>query len=142
MEKLCLFCKEPYHGKGDVHPRCYQKYYHKNRRDKIIAHYGGKCQSCHKDTNLVLTYKNYDNPMNLTGSGLYTWIINNNYPDEFEVLCQTCLYLKIVDLNEPRKQETILRHQMREQARLDLLDMDRAFSSDPVDFKRRRKRRY
>jgi hypothetical protein len=68
-------------------------------RLKVINAYGGKCVCCgesepcflaidHIDNNGAYMRKNKLHPKN--GRELYYWIIKNNYPDIFQILCHNC----------------------------------------------------
>lgn len=65
-------------------------------RELIINHYGGECACCGEDDIrfLTLDYMNNDGSImrKLHGIGirLYRWIMKNDYPDSFQVLCYNC----------------------------------------------------
>jgi hypothetical protein len=71
----------------------------KTMRDQVFNHYGGyKCVCCGETTQMLLTldHKNNDGAEHrrqLGGSRtlkLYRWIIDNNYPPMFQILCWNC----------------------------------------------------
>jgi hypothetical protein len=63
----------------------------------VINHYGGECKCCHL-TNLIFLVidhikggGNQHRKTLIRGSGeFYKWIINNNFPPDFQVLCWNC----------------------------------------------------
>jgi hypothetical protein len=67
--------------------------------DTVITHYGGtppKCNCCGESekTFLVLDHINNNGTKQRkkigTGYKLFSWIIKNNFPDEYQVLCSNC----------------------------------------------------
>lgn len=73
-------------------------------RKKILFHYGGKrpkCINCGCDNVLVLTLDHKDNKgyshrkkIGESSTNLYRWIIVNNFPNNFQLLCRNCNWLK------------------------------------------------
>ncbi len=89
------------------------KYYHKNRDKQIMAmrrwhrnlitqvieHYGGKCTCCGETELLFLTLDHIDGQGakhrkqfggRYSGRKVYQWIIVQEYPKGFQVLCFNC----------------------------------------------------
>lgn len=75
----------------------------RRNHEKVINFYGGKCACCGESRFefLALDHINGDggklrkngiHPK--TGKGLYAWIIRNNYPDIFQLLCHNCNFAK------------------------------------------------
>jgi len=77
----------------------------KKTRLKVLTHYGGnppKCECCGETHIEFLTIDHINNDgaehrkkLGITqnsghGSKLYRWIIRNNFPDGFQVLCWNC----------------------------------------------------
>lgn len=102
---LCLRCPNKTKG-GRVHcssceaaqRQAHITRYHANRRS-VIEHYGGKCRWCGIDKYefLTLDHKNNDGALQrktIKTAALPLWIITNDFPDSFEVLCWNCNYLK------------------------------------------------
>lgn len=82
--------------------------YIESRKRKVFEHYGGsKCGMCEIDDFDVLTvdhincggtkhrrsFKNYD------GQAIYRWIIKNNFPKGFRILCRNCNWKEHLRLN-------------------------------------------
>lgn len=68
---------------------------YKENRDKVLKHYGEKCECCgeSKKAFLAIDHKNHDGGAHrkLVGKGyMMTWIVRNNYPDTFRILCHNC----------------------------------------------------
>ena len=76
------------------------KKYRLKLKINVINHYGGKCECCGEDKLefLCIDHKNGGgNEHRRTtlkgrtcGHALYRWIIKNNYPDIFRILCANC----------------------------------------------------
>lgn len=73
----------------------------KSVKDKVFEHYGGyACCCCGEKTRCFLTLDHINNDgakhrrelgkSSSAGKGLYMWIIRNNYPPLFQVLCANC----------------------------------------------------
>ena len=68
------------------------------KRLEVVNHYGGKCACCGESRIEFLALDHINNDGNVmrktvhppSGYGLYIWIIKNNYPDFFQVLCHNC----------------------------------------------------
>jgi hypothetical protein len=65
------------------------------RREKVISHYGKKCKCCGETEMKFLTIDHINNDgaehkRSIGGVDLYNWIIKNNFPDTFQVLCWNC----------------------------------------------------
>lgn len=75
-----------------------QARYRKKVRLKVLEHYGGKCQCCGEDKYEFLSIDHINGGGNkhrkenglLTGQGTYRWLIRNNFPKGFRVLCHNC----------------------------------------------------
>lgn len=79
---------------------------HRNKRNKqlreerrmiVLLHYGGKCACCGEAENKFLSIDHvkgggtkHRKEIGKYGSGFYAWIIKNNFPDGFQVLCHNC----------------------------------------------------
>lgn len=115
-EKRCKECNKKRHSiyyyKNIEVERKYSLDRYKNNREKILegnrkreidirkklfSHYGGKCQCCGEIKDKFLTIDHMDgggrkhrNEISGGAKGLYRWIIKNNYPDNFQILCYNC----------------------------------------------------
>ncbi len=70
-------------------------------RDRVILGYGGyKCACCGETTPefLQIDHINDDGAEHRrqvgTGNAMYCWLIRNNFPEGFQVLCANCNYAK------------------------------------------------
>lgn len=65
-------------------------------RQKVLTHYGAICKCCGETTEQFLCLDHVKGGGNKhrneigSGSYMYLWIIANNYPDIFQVLCHNC----------------------------------------------------
>lgn len=66
-------------------------------RDAVIEHYGGKCVECGEDRPLRLAIDHMNNDgnthrkaINKWGSGFFKWLVDNDFPEGFQVLCHNC----------------------------------------------------
>lgn len=68
----------------------------KSRRRQVIRHYGGMCDCCSEDRFefLALDHINGGGEQHRlevgSGAHMISWIIANNYPPIFRVLCHNC----------------------------------------------------
>lgn len=95
--KRCEDCKKKrneWHASSDYKKR-YEKIRAQNRID-VIDHYGGKCVCCGETE---LHFLAIDHPNNDggderkkvgAGSSFYAWLIRNDLPDGYVVLCHNC----------------------------------------------------
>jgi len=88
-EILCIACKEKNAICG------------KDSRTKqkltILHHYGGKCKSCGEADMAVLSIDHkygggtkHRQEIRKQGTTFYRWLVKNDYPDDFQVLCFNC----------------------------------------------------
>jgi len=67
-----------------------QKAYYKQIRAKVLIHYSGfppKCQKCGiEDISRLIIVGNKERH----GKGLYLWLIKNDFPEGYKVLCRKC----------------------------------------------------
>lgn len=96
-QNYCKFCISNYQIKNRKKLNQYDKEYKLKRKEKIINHYGGKCACCEetKLDFLVLDHINgggtqHRKEIGIGGSKMYCWILKNNYPKIFRVLCHNC----------------------------------------------------
>ena len=82
-----------------VHRSQRQKEYVRKYKLNVLEHYGNKCECCgeskyeflsidHKNGGGNKMRKNKEHPFG--GLQLYKWIVDNDYPDMFRVLCHNC----------------------------------------------------
>lgn len=76
----------------------YNKEYSTKQKDKVFEFYGVKCICCGESNILFLTLDHTRNDGNECrkrvhskgGTALYTWIVNNNFPNIFQTMCYNC----------------------------------------------------
>lgn len=63
----------------------------------VLNHYGSKCACCGEDEPMFLTVDHVNNDGNIhrkeQGKGtdkLYRWLVKNNFPEGFQLLCWNC----------------------------------------------------
>lgn len=91
---------EKHKEKHRIRAREWQRKSTKVNRLKCLIFYGGnppKCSCCGETTIEFLSLDHINNDGNLHrkkinkyGNGIYPWIINNNFPNIFQVLCHNC----------------------------------------------------
>lgn len=75
--------------------RPYEQHRKHNIRIQVINHYGAICSHCDKQEVSFLTIEHKDGGNEKTKEGgsrykLHRYIINNNFPDRFGILCYNC----------------------------------------------------
>ena len=76
---------------------------HKKFRDQVHNHYGNQCQCCGESEPKFLSVDHINNDgaahRREIGSGtrFYTWLINNNFPLGFQLLCFNCNHGKYIN---------------------------------------------
>jgi len=75
--------------------KIYIRKYQRNLRLNVINHYGGVCECCgeHNIRFLTIDHINNDgaNHRKIVGSSnIYSWLVKNEYPNGFRVLCMNC----------------------------------------------------
>jgi hypothetical protein len=74
----------------------------KGLRDKVLDHYGAVCTCCGETERAFLTVDHIKNDGSKhrkeihcnNGSTLYSWLVKNNFPDGFQILCRNCNWAK------------------------------------------------
>lgn len=66
-------------------------------REAVIKHYGGRCVCCNEDEPCFLAIDHIDGDGNTHrkqikkyGSGFFKWLVDNDFPTGFQVLCHNC----------------------------------------------------
>ena len=76
--------------------KIYQRSWNRKRRKIVIKHYGGKCKCCGENTFefLAVDHKEGggDAHRREVGSGgkMIEWVIKNDFPPIFQILCHNC----------------------------------------------------
>lgn len=71
----------------------------RNKRIEVLKHYGSKCACCGENEIkfLAVDHINGDGSkhrIEIRNVNIYYWLIRNNYPDGFQLLCHNCNYAK------------------------------------------------
>jgi hypothetical protein len=87
--------KQSEHGKRIV--ASVSKRYRDKRKLEVIQYYGGKCECCGEFNIKFLTIDHvkgggnkHRKQLGVAGSSFYSWLIKNEYPKGFRVLCFQC----------------------------------------------------
>jgi len=97
----CKYCNFDFKIKHNICGKC--RYIIKNNKQiKLKKHiygiYGGKCKNCecNKCEFLTIDHVNNDGAQHrsIIGNNIYTWLKQNNFPSEFQLLCYNCNYIK------------------------------------------------
>lgn len=75
----------------------HQRDYKRSRRQQVLDHYGNKCACCGESRFEFLSMDHISGggtadrrKSGLRGNAIIGWIIRNNYPDTFRILCHNC----------------------------------------------------
>lgn len=67
------------------------------RRDQVFNHYGAFCSCCSESEKNFLSIDHIDGngnehrkKINKAGSTFFKWLVDNNFPPEFQTLCMNC----------------------------------------------------
>mgnify|MGYP000712282206 CR=1 FL=1 len=70
---------------------------YEKQRDEVFSHFGGKCSCCGETEVLFLSIDHVNNDGNVRrqekGNSyrrLYSWLIKNNFPAGYQLLCTNC----------------------------------------------------
>ena len=99
--KTCEKCKVRLKQEYDANPekcRARSTKHRKISRDKVLDHYGHQCVCCFESIDDFLAIDHIDGGGNkhrreigiLAGSSFYRWLIRNEFPEGFQVLCHNC----------------------------------------------------
>jgi hypothetical protein len=105
---ICYFCPRPKKSAlpGTAHCQEHKnenlvrsRRVHANRRKRVLDHYGRKCACCGLTLEAALQIDHIGGGgtkhlREIGRSGLYRWLIKNNFPDGFQTLCVLCNWLK------------------------------------------------
>lgn len=109
LHSVCKECRKI------VNPKYSKKYwennYHYKQKFIVIAYYSMSemcCRNCRYNNIKALEIDHINNDgakhrKEIKGGHLYSWLINNNFPDGFQVLCATCNALKRIESNKNKK---------------------------------------
>ncbi len=68
-----------------------------DRREAVLSHYGGRCVCCGEDEQCFLAIDHTDGEgnthrkeINKYGSTFFKWLIDNDFPEGFQILCHNC----------------------------------------------------
>lgn len=99
LHSLTAWCKECFQAYRSVHAE-EKNQKSKNRKLLILSHYGGQCAICGIDD---LAFLNIDHINNDScnhrndDKHLYDWLIRNDFPSGFQVLCWNHNWLKFLE---------------------------------------------
>lgn len=70
--------------------------YAQKKKAEVIDHYGGVCACCGEDRKVFLAIDHIggggeqEHQKHGWGTQFYRWLIKNNFPDGYRVLCHNC----------------------------------------------------
>lgn len=77
----------------------WQATYRQRKRKAVFDHYGWECACCGSRDQLTIDHINGDgwahrkelfgSPF-ISGTAIYRWLVNNDFPDNFQTLCAPC----------------------------------------------------
>lgn len=83
--------------KNKEYAAIYQRDWKRKRRLQVIDHYGGRCLCCGETRwqFLALDHKDgggtkHREETGARGDAMIDWILKNNFPDLFQILCHNC----------------------------------------------------
>jgi hypothetical protein len=89
-----------YREYAQKHPEKWREYrdrYRKKLKLQVISHYGGKCICCGENHIEFLTIDHVNGggtkereTTGLRGNQFYRWLIKNNFPEDYQILCANC----------------------------------------------------
>jgi hypothetical protein len=97
----CKCCGNGNIYRSGVCSQCFQIIKRNNYIDlkiEVFEHYGSKCACCEEDTLEYLTIDHINNDgathRKEIGTQIFPWLKSNNYPNNFQILCFNCNYVK------------------------------------------------
>ena len=108
----CILCKRQDYYKTKEAKLEYSKSHYKNLRLKILRHYSESfsCDICGEQNKELLCLDHIFGDGNThrkevgKGYSLYKWIVNNNFPPIFRVLCYNCNFEHYIENNKSKKE--------------------------------------
>ncbi len=92
---ICVYNRKMWYASSDFRIRHIQKY--RSIRDRVIKHYGGVCACCGESERTFLAIDHIEGngnthrkKLNKWGSSFDKWLIDQNFPDGFQILCHNC----------------------------------------------------
>lgn len=93
--------------------RVYKRKWNASHKEKVFLHYGKgeiECAMCGFSDARALTIDHVEGGGNKhrkeVGSNyVYRWIVKNNFPSGFQILCMNCQFIKIVENDERHSQK-------------------------------------
>ncbi len=81
----------------------YQRKYRADAKQAVFDHYGQRCVCCSETELVFLAIDHINNDgashrreMAVKGDRIYRWLVKNNFPSGFQVLCHNCNWGKYV----------------------------------------------
>jgi len=83
---------DTHHEKVLAYQRMNKSRYYKKICKTVFAHYGYRCNCCGETEPLFLEIDHVNGYKSGPRAGLplYQWLISNNYPEGFQILCSNC----------------------------------------------------
>jgi hypothetical protein len=105
--RICRLCinenYRQYYAANTPSENTRSKQYKDDLRNKVLCYYGHKCNCCgeaHKDF-LAIDHIHNDGAAHRqkvkAGEAMYLWLLKNNFPDGFQLLCHNCNWSKHIN---------------------------------------------
>lgn len=93
---ICIYEHKKWYALSDFRKRKIEK--DRSLRNQVIQHYGGKCKCCGETEKTFLAIDHVNGNGNnhrkqiqkSCGTSFNKWIINQNFPDDLQILCYNC----------------------------------------------------
>lgn len=97
-QAYCKLCQKTYHALTKEHHHEVTRTWRQNNKIQVMNHYGPECACCGEGRIEFLTIdhvngggtKHRKEINKSSGSHFYKWLIDNNFPEGFRVLCFNC----------------------------------------------------
>lgn len=103
-KKRCTLCRrsnargmQAWRDRNPEHAAAYQRQFNRERRERVLKHYGGQCECCSEGLFEFLALDHKDGGGNAhrkevkqRGANMIGWALANDLPPIFRVLCHNC----------------------------------------------------
>ena len=121
LQHRCRSCQSLQKARGAPQASVYWHRYHETRKMLVLSHYGvaGVCRcvicgesriAClsldhlsgegHSDRQRLAEEHNSDKSRGCSAHQMYSYVINNNFPDGYQTLCMNCQFVKRAENKE------------------------------------------
>lgn len=110
VTSVCKECKREYNrdhyapgSEAHTNKLQYLRDYRQQVKEQVFAHYGKQCACCGEDEPIFLTLDHMNNdgadhrrellpgtPRGASADAVWRWVVKNDFPDTFQILCFNC----------------------------------------------------